>query len=60
MDEISFVYDEEADVMYISFGTPVPCISEERYPNVLYRFNIKTKQLNGITILGFLEREIKF
>ncbi len=50
------MYDEDNDIMYISFGDPKPCTSEELYPGVLYRYDIETKVLNGITILNYSTR----
>jgi len=53
MEDWSFCYDDEVDVMYITFGNHKPCISYELIPNMLFRYDID-RNLNGITIIGFL------
>ncbi len=58
MESMTQMYDEDADVMYLSFGEPKSCISEEKYPGVLYRYDIETRILNGITILSYSQRSI--
>jgi uncharacterized protein YuzE len=44
-------YDEEADVLYISFGKPQPADDSEEVNDVFYRF--KENELIGITIPSF-------
>jgi len=47
-------YDEEADVLYISFGKPQPADESEETDDVIYRF--RENELAGITIPSFKVR----
>jgi len=51
----SFDYDEDADVMYITFGKPRKCKTFVMSDGILHRYTLK-KQLNGITIIGFSDK----
>jgi uncharacterized protein YuzE len=44
-------YDQEADVLYISFGQPQPADDSEEVNDVIYRF--RENELLGITIPSF-------
>ena len=44
-------YDEEADVLYISFGKPQPADDSEEVNDVIYRF--RENELIGITVPSF-------
>ncbi len=52
--EIEFDYDEEADVLYISFGKPKKAIVEE-VGNIGVRIDEKTKNIVGLTVIEFLK-----
>lgn len=52
--DIEFDYDEEADVLYISFGKPREAITEER-GNIGIRIDEKTKEVVGLTVIEFLK-----
>ena len=54
MKKIIFDYDEEADVLYVSFGKPQKAIVEEK-GNLAIRKNEKTGEVVGVTILDFLK-----
>ena len=54
MREITFDYDKEADVLYVSFGKPKEAITEER-GNMGVRISEKTKEIVGVTIIEFLK-----
>lgn len=56
-NKITIDYDNEADVLYLSFGDPVESVTEE-INNIGIRVNEKTKEITGLTIMNFL-REIK-
>jgi uncharacterized protein YuzE len=47
-------YDEEADVLYISFGKPQPADDSEEVDDVIYRF--RENELVGITIPSLKRR----
>jgi uncharacterized protein YuzE len=58
LKKIDFDYDEEADVLYISFGKPKEAQdSVEVEDGVIYR--IADKEVVGITITGFKIRTLK-
>ena len=44
-------YDEEADVLYISFGKPQPADDSEEVNDIIYRF--RENELIGLTIPSF-------
>jgi len=54
MKQITFDYDKEADVLYISFGEPKEAIAEE-VGNIGVRIDEKTKEIVGLTIIEFLK-----
>jgi len=58
LEKIDFDYDEEADVLYISFGKPREAKdSVEVEDGVIYR--IADNEVVGITITDFKTRTIK-
>lgn len=58
---VNSYYDKEADVLYVSFGEPVPSESLDTGEDLLIRFNPKTGEITGFTVLNFSEfgREIE-
>ena len=54
MEKIEFDYDEEADVMYMSFGEPEEAVTEE-IGNIGVRINEKNKEIVGLTIIEFMK-----
>ncbi len=54
-DNLHIRYDKEADVMYVSFGVPVPADdSEMSEDDILYRY--KEGKVIGLTVTHFSER----
>jgi len=51
VDSIAWDYDEEADVLYISFGDPRPAIAID-IDGVLVRYTEGTGEIVGVTIIG--------
>lgn len=49
-------YDREADVLYLSVGSPRPAISRELGDDVLLRLDAETGQVVGLTILNLSTR----
>ena len=45
-------YDENADVLYLTFDKAEPAICFEKNIPVLVRYNPDTNRVSGITILG--------
>ena len=56
---LSWEYDEEADVLYISVGEPRPAIGIDIGEGVIVRYNEKQKEVVGITIIGLRERTLQ-
>ncbi|MFQ6065476.1 MAG: DUF2283 domain-containing protein [Candidatus Bathyarchaeia archaeon] len=58
LEKIDLEYDEEADVLYVSFGTPrEDRDSVEVEDGVIYR--IANNEAVGITITGFKAKTLK-
>jgi uncharacterized protein YuzE len=54
-NDVNIRYDKDADVMYVSFGPPVPADdSELGDDDVLYRY--KDGEVVGLTVTHFSER----
>jgi len=54
MNKITIDYDEEADVLYLSFGEPKKAITEEM-GNIGIRVDENTNEITGVTVLNFLK-----
>ena len=54
MEKIELEYDEEADVMYISFGEPKEAVTEE-IGNIALRIDGRTREIVGLTIIEFMK-----
>ncbi len=50
--QISWEYDKEADVLYISFGKPQPALSLDLGSGIVARYLEKSNELIGFTIVG--------
>ncbi len=49
-------YDEEADVLYISFGEPKPAEGIDIGDRTILRVDTETEEVVGLTILNFSKR----
>ena len=56
---ITWEYDEEADVLYLSMGAPQPAVSLDLEDGLVARYDEQKRQVVGLTILGFRERLVK-
>lgn len=56
MSKVTFDYDKESDVMYISFSKPQPAVCHEVKEGVLLRKATKTDKWCGLTIINFSKR----
>ena len=54
--KMSFSYDKQADVLYLSVGKPRKSITREMEDGILLRFDPKSKEITGLTILDFEAR----
>jgi len=53
-EKARLTYDEEADVLYISFGEPREATDSMDLDGIVYRY--RGENLIGITVLGFKRR----
>lgn len=51
-DQLSFLYDEKHDILYVSVNDPKECYSEEILPGVFLRRQLDNDEINGLTILN--------
>ncbi len=49
---VNWDYDDEADVLYISFGDPQPALTLDLGEGVLARYRESDNALVGFTIIG--------
>ena len=52
-DRMEIFYDREADVLYVTYGTPEFTDFVEHTKNVILRLDPETKRLIGFTIIDF-------
>jgi len=52
--ELKFLYDEGADVLYVSLGRPEYTDYAEVNDDLILRFDPETKETVGFTIIDFL------
>lgn len=57
--EITWEYDEEADVLYLSVGEPRPALGVDVGEGVILRYDDKNKEVVGLTLIGLRERLLK-
>ena len=60
MDKTFTDYDEDADILYISFDKPKIAITIEGNDGELIRIDPYTKEIVGVTIIDFKQRYIDF
>lgn len=58
MDEktLKIKYDRAVDVLYCSFGDPVPALSVERDHGIVIRLDPDTDKVVGVTVVDFFKR----
>ena len=59
-NDIIWDYDSEADVLYISVGTPQKALGIDIGDGVISRIDPDTNEVIGLTIIGFSKRTLKF
>ena len=57
--EITWDYDEEADVLYLSVGEPQPAVGVDIGEGVVLRYDEARKEVVGLTLIGLRERLLK-
>ncbi|MGH7575653.1 MAG: DUF2283 domain-containing protein [Longimicrobiales bacterium] len=55
-ESLSWEYDEEGDVLYISIGDPKPAVSIDVGESVLIRFDEQAGAVVGITLMNVRRR----
>jgi uncharacterized protein YuzE len=58
-DNLSWEYDEEADVLYISIGEPQRALGLDAGDGVIVRYREDIGEVVGITIIGMKERSLR-
>jgi len=51
-EQVSWEYDNEADVLYISFDKPQPALSLDLGSGIVARYLEKSHKIVGFTIIG--------
>jgi len=57
--EITWDYDEEADVLYLSIGQPRPAVGIDIGEGTVVRYDEKQKDIVGLTLIGLRDRLLK-
>ena len=57
--DLSWDYDEEADVLYISVGEPRQALGVDIGEGVILRYDETAKEVVGLTLIGLRERLLK-
>jgi len=55
-DRVSWDYDEEADVLYLSVGEPRPAVGVDVGEGVIARYDDANREVVGITLIGLRSR----
>lgn len=56
-NNLNYFYDQKADILYISKGKPSKRdVSDEVDDGVIARFDAKSQEVRGLTILDFAKR----
>jgi len=53
---LRFLFDREADILYLSVGKPRPALSKEVGDDIVVRLDPKTHRVVGCTILNLTKR----
>lgn len=53
---ITWDYDEDADVLYLSIGEPQPALGIDIGEGVVLRYNEVRKEVVGLTLIGLRAR----
>ncbi|PLS84826.1 MAG: hypothetical protein CYG60_15855 [Actinobacteria bacterium] len=57
--EVSWDYDEEADVLYLSVGKPRPAVGVDIGEGVIARYDEEHKEVVGLTLIELRARLLK-
>jgi uncharacterized protein YuzE len=56
---ITWDYDEEADVLYLSIGEPRPAIGIDIGEGIIVRYDEISQEVVGLTLIGLRARVMK-
>jgi uncharacterized protein YuzE len=56
---ITWDYDEDADVLYLSLGEPQPAVGVDISEGVIVRYDETRQEVVGLTVLGLQARLLK-
>ncbi|MGH8064122.1 MAG: DUF2283 domain-containing protein [Candidatus Entotheonellia bacterium] len=56
---ITWDYDEDADVLYLSIGEPQPAVGLDIGDGVIVRYDEVRKEVIGLTLIGLRARLLK-
>jgi len=56
---ITWDYDEEADVLYLSIGEPRPAIGMDIGEGIVVRYDEVSQEVVGLTLIGLRARVMK-
>jgi uncharacterized protein YuzE len=56
---ITWDYDEDADVLYLSFGEPQPAMGVDIGDGVIVRYDETRQEVVGLTVLSLRTRLLK-
>lgn len=54
--QLTWDYDEEADVLYLSIGQPQPAVGVDVGEGVILRYDETRREVVGLTVLGLRAR----
>ena len=52
-------YDNEFDILYISFNSTINSYGDDRYAGIVILKDIDTDNITGVTIFGFKKKYVK-
>jgi uncharacterized protein YuzE len=56
---ITWDYDEDADVLYLSLGEPQPAVGVDIGEGIIVRYAETRQEVVGLTVLGLRARRLK-
>jgi uncharacterized protein YuzE len=56
---VSWDYDEDADVLYLSIGEPRPALGVDLGEGLVLRYDETQKEVVGLTVVGLRSRLVK-
>jgi uncharacterized protein YuzE len=57
--DLSWEYDKDADVLYISVGNPRPAIGVDIGDGLVVRYDESNNEVVGLTVIGVKDRLLK-